>query len=87
MQIVKVKFINNGQPTGRPYAYYSKETVEVDDLVQINSQAKGIVTEIDVPEEEIASYKDKVKFIYGKVSEKQDPVPEESPIEENGGNE
>lgn len=67
MQIIKVKFSNNGFPIGRAYTYYSKDNVEVGDLVQINSSSKGVVTEIDVPEEEIASYKDKVKFIYGKV--------------------
>ena len=67
MQIIKVKFSNNGFPIGRAYTYYSKDNVEVGDLVQINSSSKGVVTEINVPEEEIASYKDKVKFIYGKV--------------------
>ena len=34
----------------------------------------GVVTEINVPEEEIADYKDKVKFIHGPY---QDPVVEE----------
>lgn len=67
MNIIKVKFMFNGEPKGRAYTYFSKDPVEVDDIVQINSASKGIVTEIDVPEEEIADYRDKVKFIYGKV--------------------
>lgn len=69
MQIVKVKFINNSQPTGRAYTYFSEKPVVVDEKVQINQQMVGVVTEINVPEEEIKDYWDKVKFIYGKVKE------------------
>lgn len=87
MNIVKVRFINNAQPTGRAYTYYSKEKMAVGELVQINSQSKGIVTDVDIPEEEIESYKDKVKFIYGKAEEKAMALSEEAPVEENGGNE
>ena len=83
--IIKVKFLRDGQPSGRAYTYYSEKPVEVDEKVQINLQMVGVVTEVDVREEEIADYKDKVKFIAGKISEKQEP--EETPVEENGGNE
>ncbi|MDF2906806.1 MAG: hypothetical protein K0R34_2127 [Herbinix sp.] len=85
MNIIKVVFINNGIATGRHYTYFSKEKVEVGDTVQINSSSRGLVAEVDVPEEEIKNYKDKVKFIYGKVSDKQENSQEETPIEENGG--
>lgn len=67
MNIIKVKFIKAGQPSGRAYTYFSEKPVAPGDIVQINSASRGIVTEIDIPEEEIADYKDKVKFIYGKV--------------------
>ena len=83
--IIKVKFLKDGQPSGRAYTYYSENPVVVDDKVQINLQMVGVVTENDVSEEEIAPYKDKVKFIAGKIPEKQEP--EEAPTEENGGNE
>lgn len=66
LNIIKVKFLKDGQPSGRAYTYFSEKPVAVDDKVQINSQAVGVVTEIDVQEEEIAEYKDKVKFIHGK---------------------
>lgn len=73
MNIIKVKFLKSGQPSGRAYTYFSKDPVAVGDTVQINSSSRGIVTAVAVPEEEIRDYRDKVKFIYGKV----DAEPEE----------
>lgn len=67
--IIKVKFLKAGEPSGRAYTYYSKQPVEVGDKVQINLQSVGIVTDIHVSEEEIEPYKDKVKFIHGKYEE------------------
>ncbi|MDF2908775.1 MAG: hypothetical protein K0R34_4096 [Herbinix sp.] len=69
VNIIKVKFLKDGQPSGRAYTYYSEKPVEVGDKVQINSASVGVVTEINVPEEEIKDYMDKVKFIYGKYQE------------------
>ena len=66
-QLIKIKFLKNDTLQGRPYTYYSNEIVKPGDLVQINLQAKGVVTEVDVPEEEIKAFKDKVKYISGKV--------------------
>ena len=83
--IIKVKFLREGQPSGRAYTYYSEKPVAVDDKVQINLQSTGVVTEIDVPKEEIEDYRNLVKFIAGKIPDKQEP--EEAPVEENGGNE
>ena len=65
--IIKVKFLKDNQPTGRPYSYYSNDVVAVGDTVQINESAKGVVAEIDVPEIEIEAFKDKVKTIVGKL--------------------
>ena len=69
--IVKVKFLKDGQETGRPYTYFSNDVVAVGDMVQINESAKGVVTEVDVPESEIADFKDKVKTSGGKVVEEE----------------
>lgn len=66
MQLIKVKFLKSGEPSGKAYTYFSEQPVEVNDKVQINSVSVGIVTEVNVPEEEIAAYKDKVKSILGK---------------------
>ena len=67
--IIKVKFLRNDQLFGREYTYYTLEEVAVGDIVELESKggiAKGIVTKIDVPEEEIAPFKDKAKAIIGK---------------------
>ncbi len=69
MQIIKVQFLKGETPSGKAYTYFSDEVVSVGDLVQINSSAKGIVTEVDVAESEIKSFRDKVKMIAGKVVE------------------
>lgn len=69
MQIIKVKFLKGDQPAGRAYIYYSPVAVNPGDTIQINSSAKGVVVEADVPEEEIKAYWDKVKTIVGLVDE------------------
>jgi hypothetical protein len=71
MQIIKAQFLKGEIPSGKAYTYFSEETVSTGDLVQINSSAKGIVTEVDVPESEIEAFRDKVKTIAGIVDEKE----------------
>jgi hypothetical protein len=51
VNIIKVKFLKEGQPSGRSYTYYSEKPVEVGAKVQINLQSVGVVTDISVPEE------------------------------------
>lgn len=67
--IIKLKFIRNGQPQGREYTYYTPVTVSVGNLVQLQGNdgglVKGIVTQVNVPETEIAAFRDKMKTIYG----------------------
>ena len=67
MNLIKAKFLKDGEPSGRAYAYISDKPVEVGDLVQLNEKGRGIVTEINVPEEEVESFKDKLKTIIGKI--------------------
>lgn len=69
MQLIKAKYLKGELPNGKDYTFYSNGLVKPGDLVQINESAKGVVTEVDVPEEEIESFKDKVKIIKGKVVE------------------
>lgn len=67
--VIKVKFLRNGQPSGRAYTYYTPEPVEVNDIVDLNSSkgvAQGVVTEVDVPEAEILIFGDGAKSIIGK---------------------
>ena len=70
--IIKVKFLKDGQAFGREYSYLTPEEVEVNDIVEMETKtgtAKGIVTQINVPEAEIVSFKDKMKTIVGKYLE------------------
>ena len=73
MNLIKLKFLRDGQPSGREYTYISKSAVEVGDTVQVREAEegkdapKGIVTAINVPESEVESFKDRLKEIVGKV--------------------
>ena len=70
--LIRVQFLKGEKPSGREYTYRSEVPVKAGDKVQINSSAKGIVTEVDVPEEEVAAFADKVKSIVGLVEESED---------------
>ncbi len=64
--LAKVKFLKDGEPKGRAYTYsIAKEieqNVEVGTTVLVGS-GKGVVTEINVPEESITFSLDKLKTI------------------------
>jgi len=66
MYLIKVRFLKDGIASGRDYTYWCPEEVAVCDYIQINENMRGQVTQIDVPESEIESYKDKVKTVIGK---------------------
>ncbi len=60
--IVKVSFFNSD----KAYTYFSEDPLQVDDTVMVpvrGTATKGVVIAINVPEAEIASFKDKVKTI------------------------
>lgn len=67
--VIKLRFIRHGEPSGREYTYFTNIEVAVGDLVDIDGRSglsQGIVTAIDVPTEEIAPFKDIAKTILGK---------------------
>lgn len=64
--LIKIKFIKNEKPSGREYTYRSQIPVEVGDLAELSSGGIGVVTEVNVPEQEVESYKDKIKEISGR---------------------
>lgn len=68
--LIKCRFLKNEAPYGREYTYRSEVKVAIGDIVQINASTRGMVTEIDVPEETVKGFADKVKTIIGKVEEK-----------------
>ena len=76
MNIVKLRFLRDGEPQGREYSYISKEKVEVGDIVVVREPdrpgaeaPKGIITMVDVPEYEVEKFKDRLKTIVGKAEE------------------
>jgi len=68
--IVKVKYYSEttGELSGREYSYRVTDEVKVGDHVMVpvrgDSQAKAVITAVDVPEEEIKAFADKVKTIF-----------------------
>lgn len=67
--IIKCKFLKDGEPYGKEYSYLTNESVAIGDVVQAETQqgvADLVVTALNVPEEEVESFKDKLKYIIGK---------------------
>ena len=65
----KVKFLKNGEPHGREYTYKAKFPVRVGQEVILPGGGNGVVTEINVPEENAESFKDKIKEVESVVEE------------------
>lgn len=75
--VIKVKFLRNGQPSGRAYTYYTPVEVVVGDIVDLNSSkgvAQGVVTDVDVPADEILAFGDGAKAILGLAAEHKEEV-------------
>ena len=68
---IKVKFLKNGEPHGREYTYKATFPVRVGQEVLFPGGGNGVVTEINVPEKEVESFKDRIKEIEGAVEEKE----------------
>ena len=68
---IKVKFLKNGEPKGREYTYKAIFTVRVGQEVILPGGGNGVVTEINVPEEEVESFKDKIKEVESVEESKQ----------------
>lgn len=66
---IKVKFLKNGEPHGREYTYKSEFPVRVGQEVILPGGGNGVVTEINVPEEEVERFKDKIKEVESVVEE------------------
>ena len=66
---IKVKFLKNGEPHGREYTYKSTFPVHVEQEVILPGGGNGVVTEINVPEKDVESFKDKIKEVESVVEE------------------
>ncbi|WP_085833520.1 hypothetical protein [Clostridium merdae] len=83
--VIKLRFVRNGEPSGREYTYFTNTEVAVGDMVDIDGRSglsQGVVTAINVPEEEIAPFKDVAKTILGKSRIKDDSENQEVKTDE-----
>lgn len=72
--VIKLKYLRAGQPSGREYTFYTPAPVEVGDIVDIavvspDNTSQGMVTAVNVPLEEIEAFKDRAKTIIGKAAQ------------------
>lgn len=68
MTYVRIRFLKNDNVYGKEYTYAIPDGLQlkVGDVVQINDKATGFVTGF-ATDEDVASFKDSVKTILGKV--------------------
>lgn len=66
--LIKARYIKDGEPNGREYTFISDIDVSVGETVNIG-KATAVVTKLNVPEESVLPFRDKLKKIDGKVEE------------------
>jgi hypothetical protein len=77
---IKVRFLHGDKSSGRAYCYKTDIDVKPGDIVQINSDSRGIVVDEPVDMGWVESYgSDKIKKIAGKVEQEQNPAPAYNP--------
>lgn len=67
--VIKLKYLRAGQPSGREYTFYTPAPVEVGDIVDIAVVSPDNTSQ-DVPLEEIEAFKDRAKTIIGKAAQR-----------------
>ena len=68
MIIIKARYLKNGEIIGREYAFCSDILVKPGDTVEVG-KAQAVVTKVNVPEESILPFRDKLKKIDRKVED------------------
>ena len=68
MILIKARYLKADKPSGREYTFESDEMVKLGDVVIIG-KAQAVVTDVNVPEEEVLPFRDKLKKIDGKAEE------------------
>ena len=68
MIIIKARYLKNGEIIGREYAFYTDILVKPGDTVEAG-KAQAVVTKVNVPEEDILPFRDKLKKIDRKVED------------------
>lgn len=68
MMIIKARYLKNNEMIGREYAFYTDILVKPGDTVEVG-KAQAVVTKVNVPEESILPFRDKLKNIDRKVND------------------
>lgn len=68
MILIKARYLKNGEMIGREYAFYTDILVKPGDTVEVG-KAQAVVTKVNVPEESILPFRDKLKKIDRKVED------------------
>lgn len=63
---IKVRYLKDGVQSKRAYTFETDIPVKIGDTVSIG-KATAVVTGVNIPEDEVAAFKDKIKKIDGKV--------------------
>lgn len=59
---IKAKYLKNDIPAGKAYTFETDVSVKIGDKVSIG-KAQAIVEVVNVPEEKVLGYKDKIKKV------------------------
>ena len=68
MILIKARYLKNGKMTGREYTFCSDILVKPGDTVEVG-KAQAVVTKVNIPEEDILPFLDKLKRIDRKVED------------------
>lgn len=59
---IKAKYLKNDIPAGKAYTFEADVPVKIGDKISIG-KAQAVVEVVNVPEEEVSRYKDKIKKV------------------------
>lgn len=59
---IKAKYLKNDIPAGKAYTFETDVPVKIGDKVSIG-KAQAVVEIVNVPEEEVSGYKDRIKKV------------------------
>ena len=60
---IKAKYLKNDIPAGKAYTFKTDVPVKIGDKVSIG-KAQAVVEVVNVPEEEVSGYKNKIKEVH-----------------------
>lgn len=68
MMIIKARYLKNSEIIGREYAFHTDILMKPGDTVEVG-KAQAVVTKVNIPEEDILPFRDKLKKIDRKVED------------------